>query len=149
MKRLLEIIVVIGNGEHLLKAEESPYLMKDRPIVASQYDTVPGRFWGRGVCEKGWNTQAAIDAQIRSHMDSLALTTVPMMGMDATRMPRGFKFSVAPGRNILTNGNPNEILAPFKFGQTDPANIETTCDKRITLDTYTERFRSTCKYSHK
>lgn len=122
---LVEAIVVIGNGKHLLKAEESPYLMKDRPIVASQYDSVPGRFWGRGICEKGWNTQAAIDAQIRSHLDSLALTTVPMMGMDATRMPRGFKFQIAPGKTILTNGNPAEILAPFKFGMADASNIET------------------------
>lgn len=122
---LVEAIVVIGNGTYLLKAEESPYLMKDRPIVASQYDSVPGRFWGRGICEKGWNTQSAIDAQVRSHLDSLALTTVPMMGMDATRMPRGFKFEIKPGKTILTNGNPSEILAPFKFGMTDTSNIET------------------------
>ena len=122
---LVEAIVVIGNGTYLLKAEESPYLMKDRPIVASQYDSVPGRFWGRGICEKGWNTQSAIDAQVRSHLDSLALTTVPMMGMDATRMPRGFKFEIKPGKTILTNGNPSEILSPFKFGMTDTSNIET------------------------
>ena len=122
---MVEAIVVIGNDSMLLKAEESPYLMKDRPIVASQYDSVPGKFWGRGICEKGFNTQAAIDAQIRSHLDSLALTSVPMMGMDATRMPRGFKFEIKPGKNILTNGNPAEILAPFKFGNTDPSNIET------------------------
>ena len=122
---LVEAIIVIGDGEYLLKAEPNPYLMKDRPVVASQYDSVPGKFWGRGICEKGWNTQAAIDAQIRSHLDSLALTTVPMMGIDATRMPRGFKFEVKPGRSVLTNGNPAEILAPFKFGMTDTSNIET------------------------
>lgn len=122
---MVEALVVIGDGHYLLKAEESPYLMKDRPMVAAQYDSVPGRFWGRGICEKGWNTQAAIDMQVRSHMDSLALTTVPMMGMDATRMPRGFKFEVKPGKSILTNGNPAEILSPLKFGQTDGSNIET------------------------
>jgi hypothetical protein len=48
-----------------------------------------------------------------------------MMGIDATRLPRGMKFEVRPGKNILTNGNPNEILQPFKFGNTDPANYET------------------------
>jgi hypothetical protein len=122
---MVEALVVIGDGHYLLKAEESPYLMKDRPMVAAQYDSVPGRFWGRGICEKGWNTQAAIDAQVRSHLDSLALTTVPMMGMDATRMPRGFKFEVKPGKSILTNGNPAEILSALKFGQTDGSNIET------------------------
>lgn len=122
---LVEAIVVIANEKDLLKAERSPYMMKDRPIVAYQDDTVPGRFWGRGVAEKAYNMQMAIDAQLRSHLDSLAMTTVPMMAMDATRMPRGAKFEIRPGKTVLTNGNPNEILQPFKFGITDPANVQT------------------------
>lgn len=122
---MVEAIVVIANESDLLKAERTPYMMKDRPVVAYQDDTVPGRFWGRGIAEKGFNMQMAIDAQLRSHLDSLALTTVPMMGMDATRLPRGARFEVRPGKNILTNGNPQEILMPFKFGSTDSANIET------------------------
>jgi len=122
---LVEAIVVIGNDSKLLKAERSPYMMKDRPVIAYQDDTVPNRFWGRGVAEKGYNMQKAIDAQLRSHLDSLALTTVPMMGMDATRLPRGSKFEIKPGKSVLTNGNPSEILMPFKFGQTDGGNIQT------------------------
>lgn len=122
---LVEAIIVIANDGDLLKAEESPYMMKDRPIVAFQYDSMPNRFWGRGVAEKGYNCQKAIDAQIRAHLDSLALTTVPMMGIDATRLPRGAKFEVRPGKTILTNGNPAEILQPFKFGNTDPGNLQT------------------------
>ena len=122
---LVEAIVVIANDTDLLKAERSPYMMKDRPIVAYQDDSVPGRFWGRGIAEKAYNMQMAIDAQLRSHLDSLAMTTVPMMAMDATRMPRGAKFEIRPGKTILTNGNPNEILSPFKFGVTDPANVQT------------------------
>jgi len=42
-----------------------------------------------------------------------------MMAMDATRMPRGMKFEIKPGKSILTNGNPAEILFPFKFGSLD------------------------------
>lgn len=122
---LVEAIIVIADKQYLLKAEENPYMMKDRPVVAYQDDTIPNRFWGRGVAEKGYNMQKAIDAQIRSHIDSLALTTVPMMAMDATRLPRGSKFEVRPGKSILTNGNPAEILMPFRFGQTDTGNIET------------------------
>ena len=123
---LVEAIVVIGNGGLLLKAEKSPYMMKDRPVVAYQDDTVPGRFWGRGTVEKAYNMQKAIDAQLRSHLDSLALTTAPMIAMDATRLPRGAKFEVKPGKAILTNGNPAEILFPFKFGQTSPESFNTS-----------------------
>lgn len=122
---LVEAIVVIANDEYVLKAELSPYMMQDRPIVAFQYDSMPNRFWGRGIAEKGYNMQKAIDAQIRAHLDSLALTTVPMMGIDATRLPRGAKFEIRPGKTILTNGNPNEVLQPFKFGVTDPGNLQT------------------------
>ena len=120
---LVEAIVVIANGDLLLKAEKTPYMMKDRPVVAYQDDTVPNRFWGRGTVEKAYNMQKGIDAQLRSHLDSLALTTSPMIAMDATRLPRGAKFEVKPGKAILTNGNPAEILFPFKFGTTDQGNL--------------------------
>jgi hypothetical protein len=122
---LVEAIVVIANDGILLKAEKNPYMMKDRPILAYQDDTVPNRLLGRGTVEKAYNSQKAIDAQVRSHLDSLALTTSPMMAMDATRLPRGAKFEVKPGKAILTNGNPNEILFPFKFGNTDGSNLTT------------------------
>jgi hypothetical protein len=122
---MVEAVVVIADNQYLLKAEASPYMMKDRPVVSYQADSLPGRFWGRGTAEKGYNMQKAIDAQIRSHLDSLALTTAPMMAMDATRLPRGAKYEVKPGKNLLVNGNPNEIMMPFKFGTTDPANFQT------------------------
>ena len=125
---LVEAIVVIANDGILLKAEESPYMMKDRPVVCYQDDTVPNRLLGRGTIEKAYNMQKAIDAQIRSHLDSLALTTSPMIAMDATRLPRGAKFEVKPGKAILTNGAPSEILYPFKFGNTDGNNIATAKD---------------------
>jgi hypothetical protein len=51
-----------------------------------------------------------------------------MIAMDATRLPRGMKFEVKPGKAILTNGAPSEILYPFKFGQTDPNNLATAKD---------------------
>jgi hypothetical protein len=122
---MVEAIVVIANDGQLLKAEESPYMMKDRPVLSYQDDTVPNRLPGRGTVEKAYNMQKAIDAEVRSHLDGLALTSAPMMAMDATRLPRGAKFEVRPGKAILTNGNPNEILFPFKFGQSSGDNLAT------------------------
>ena len=122
---MVEAVVVIADKQYLLKAEASPYMMKDRPMIAYQADSMPGRFWGRGTAEKGYNMQKALDAQMRSHLDSLALTTAPMMAMDATRLPRGAKYEVRPGKNFLVNGNPAEIMMPFKFGSTDGSNMQT------------------------
>lgn len=113
----VEAIVVIANGGKLLKAEASPYMMEDRPVVAFPWDVVPNRFWGMGVCEKGFNSQKALDAELRARIDALALTVHPMLAMDATRMPRGTRPEIKAGKLLLTNGNPAEVLHPFNFGQ--------------------------------
>ncbi len=113
----VEAIVVIANGGTLLKAEANPYMMNDRPVVAFPWDVVPGRFWGRGVCEKGYNSQKALDTELRARIDALSLTIHPMLAVDATRLPRGAKPEVRPGKMILTNGDPREVLQPFNFGQ--------------------------------
>jgi hypothetical protein len=113
----VEAIVVIANGGTILKAEANPYMMQDRPVVAFPWDVVPSRFWGRGVCEKGYNSQKALDTEMRARIDALALTIHPMMAIDATRLPRGAKPEIRPGKMILTNGDPREVLQPFNFGQ--------------------------------
>jgi len=112
----IEAVVIIANEGHLLKAEASPYMMKDRPVVAFPWDVVPSRFWGRGVCEKGYNSQKALDAELRARIDALALTVHPMLAMDATRIPRGTKPEIRAGKLLLTNGDPREIINPFNFG---------------------------------
>ena len=112
----VEVVAVIANGGQLLKIESNPYMMQDRPVVAFSWDVVPGRFWGRGVCEKGYNSQKALDTELRARIDALALAIHPMLAVDASRLPRGAKMEIRPGKTILTNGNPAEILQPFNFG---------------------------------
>jgi len=120
---LVEAIIVIANGDKLLKAEANPYMMKDRPVMLYQDDTVPGRVWGRGTAEKAYNMQKAIDGSLRMDSDARALTAVPMMAMDATRLPRGAKFEVKPGKAFLTNGDPNQIMMPLRFGAPDTSSV--------------------------
>lgn len=136
---LVEAIVIIANDSQILKAERSPYMMQDRPIVAYQHDTVPGRFHGRGVVEKGYNVQKALDTELRARQDGLALTNHPMMAIDATRLPRGVKPKVYPGATILTNGNPKEILMPFNFGQANPTSYKESAEleRMVTMATGT------------
>ena len=66
---------------------------------------------------KGYNSQKALDTELRARIDALALTIHPMLAIDATRLPRGAKPEVRPGKMILTNGDPREVLQPFNFGQ--------------------------------
>jgi hypothetical protein len=115
----VEAIVVLANGGDLLKAEETPYMMQDRPVVAFPWDIVPGKFWGRGICEKAYNSQKALDAELRARQDVLALTVHPMVGIDSTRLPRGMNTEVRPGKTILTVGRPSEIIEPIKLGGVD------------------------------
>jgi hypothetical protein len=87
---------------------------------------MPNRLPGRGTAEKAFNMQSSIDGSMRSHMDSLALTGAPMVAIDATRWPRGAKFEVKPGKALLTNGAPAEIITAFKFGVTDGQSMQTS-----------------------
>jgi len=120
---LVEAVVTICNDQHILRVEENAFMMVDRPFVSYQHDIVPNKFWGRGVAEKGYNPQKALDAEMRARIDSLALTTTPMMAADATRLPRGVKFEVRAGKTILTNGNPREAIMPLDMGQTDQSTF--------------------------
>jgi len=116
---LVEAVVTIANDSHILRAERNPFMMEDRPFISYQHDIVPNKFWGRGVCEKGYNPQKALDAEMRARIDSLALTTTPMLAADATRLPRGVKLEVRPGKTILTNGDPRAAIMPLTLGTTD------------------------------
>lgn len=120
---MVEACVYIANEGICIKAVENPYLMKDRPVVAFPWDVVPGRFWGRGVCEKGLVPQKVMDAELRARIDALAYVSAPMMGMDASRLPRGFQLKVRPGKSILTNGDPNTVLRPMHFGQLEQSTF--------------------------
>ena len=61
---LVEAVVTICNDEYILRVEENAFMMKDRPFVAYQHDIIPNRFWGRGVVEKGYNAQKALDVGV-------------------------------------------------------------------------------------
>ena len=120
---LVEAVVTICNDEYILRVEENAFMMVDRPFISYQHDIVPNKFWGRGVCEKGYNPQKALDAEMRARIDSLAMTTTPMMAADATRLPRGTKFEIRTGKTVLTNGNPREAIMPLDMGVTDQSTF--------------------------
>jgi hypothetical protein len=125
---LIEAIVTVCNDRVLLRAMANPFVMKDRSIIAFQYEKVPGRFWGRGVVEKGYNPQKALDATIRSYIDALGYVGSPMIGMDSGRMQRGFKPEIKPGKIWLTQGSPDEIIRPISIGQLDPNLFQTATE---------------------
>jgi len=120
----VEAIVTIANGHVLLRAMPNPYVMQDRGIIAFQYETVPGRFWGRGVAEKGYNPQIALDATVRAYIDALGFISAPMLGVDSGRIPKGFKNTVYPGKVWLTQGPPADVLQTVKIGEFQPALFE-------------------------
>jgi len=125
---LVEAVVTVANERILLRAENNPFLMEDRPFVAFQHDTVPDTFWGRGVAEKGFNAQKALDGEVRARMDGLALSVHPMMAYDVTSRPRGSNYQVHPGKSIGTTGPPKDALMPFNFGDINSKTFENAAD---------------------
>jgi hypothetical protein len=123
---LVEAIVTIANDGTLLRAMANPFVMTDRSIVAFQFEKVPGRFWGRGVGEKGYNPQKGLDAELRARQDALGFISAPMVAVDAGRMPRGFRLEVRPGKVWTTQGPPGEVFQPIKLGDLNAATFNQT-----------------------
>ena len=125
---MVEAIVWIANRGTLLKVVRNPFIMQDRAFVAFQWDTVPNRFWGRGIAEKGYNPQKALDAELRARIDSLALATYPVALVNGMMAPRNGDFTIRPGRNIIVSGPVNEAIAPFKFPGPDPQSYRQSAE---------------------
>ena len=123
---LVEAIVTIANGSTLLRAMVNPFTMKDRSIIAFQWEIVPGRFWGRGIAEKGINPQKALDAELRARQDALGFISSPMIGVDSGRIPRGFRMEIKPGKVWLTQGNPAEVIQPIGIGTVQATTFNQT-----------------------
>lgn len=134
---MVECIVWIANRSTLLRISRNPFTMQDRSFVAFQYDTVPNRFWGRGIAEKGYNPQKALDAELRARVDSLALSTYPMLLINGAMAPRNQDYQVRPGRNIMVTGNVNEAIGTFKFPGPDQNSFRQSAEleRMITVAT--------------
>lgn len=125
---MVEAIVTFANDSVRLKAVENPFTMKDRSFIAYQHDKIPNSFYGRGVAEKGYHSHKALEAEMRGRIDAMAYSIHPMIAMDATKVPRGEKFTVYPGKTILTNGAPGESIQPVKFSPPDLSSFRATAD---------------------
>lgn len=125
---MVEAIVVIANGNALLKKTLNPFPNGDRGFITYQHDRVPNRFWGRGVVEKAYNAQMALDAELRGRIDAMALMTYPVVGFDTTRLPRNLNLQIRPGKAFMTNGDPETIIRPIQFGNLNPTWFEQSSD---------------------
>jgi len=123
---MVEAVVTIVDDAYCVMARENENLKKDRDFVAAPHDIVPGSFWGRGVAEKGINSQKALDAMLRAQIDSLGFSVLGMMAVNSQRRDPRHKISVTPGGIIYTNGPPQETLMPITFGGTDATSFTAT-----------------------
>ncbi len=141
---MVEAIVTIANDAVLLRAVENPFFMQDRSIIAYQHDRVPNRFWGRGVAEKGYNPQKALDAELRARIDAMAFSVRPMIGINASLVPRELnnKFQVYAGRTIFTNGAPSEAIQPISFNPPPPTSFNQSGDLERMVEMGTGAFQA-------
>ena len=124
---LVEAFVVVANKTTVLMAKENPLVNKDRLFLAYRHEEIPGQFWGRGVAEKGYMSQKALDSNLRARQDALALTVHPMYEVDMSKgLPRNFKFEIEPGRSIPTIGN--GAINKIDMGQLSPEQFNNTSE---------------------
>lgn len=133
---LVEAIVTIGNDNIVLRAIKNPF-KGDRSFIAYQHDTVPNYFWGRGVVEKAYHPQKALDGTTRARLDALSLVAHPMIAGDVTRLPRGMNMGVWPGKFWPTTGSPSETITGFNLGNVNPDLFSNAQDMERQVQTAT------------
>lgn len=129
-EELVEAIVTIANESVVLKAEPNPLMLQDRAFVAYQHELVPGRFYGRGVAEKGYNPQKAFDAEHRMRIDAMAFHAAPMFMYNIGAFGgRRFKLNPRPGRQLPVSGQfdlDKQVVRPVDMGRLDPSTFSQT-----------------------
>jgi hypothetical protein len=123
---MVEAVCTLIDDKYCVLARENENLKKDRDFIAAPHDIIPGSFWGRGVAEKGINSQKALDAMLRAQIDGLGYTVHPMMGVNTQRRDPRFKVEVGPGKVLYSNGDPREAFFPMNFGRIDPTTFTAT-----------------------
>jgi hypothetical protein len=121
---MTECIATIANETHLLRIIPTPLITGERLMGAYSHETVPGMFWGRGVCEKSASVQRAMDAEMRARIDGLAWSNHPMFAGDLNRLPPDTNINAWPGKFWGTRGNPGEILQQLQIKGIDPASFQ-------------------------
>lgn len=120
---MVEAVCTIVDDKYCVLARENDNLKGDRDFIAAPYDIIPGSFWGRGVAEKGINSQKALDAMLRAQIDGLGYTVHPMIGVNSSRRDPRQKIEVGPGKVLYSNGDPREAFFPMNFGRIDPTSF--------------------------
>jgi hypothetical protein len=124
-KALVESVVYIVNRSGVLRARPNPYMCQDRGFAAYRPKRVLNQFWGVGIAEDISMDQRNADKHVRTHDDAMAYTAYPSMGMDATRIPKGVKLEISPGKNLLFNGPVSDIVTRLPFGEPNQASMVT------------------------
>lgn len=119
-RKMVEAVVTIVDDKWLAACRENTNLKVDRDFLAAPVDLIPGSFWGRGIAEKGFNSQKALDAMLRALIDGIGYTVHPMLAVNAQRRDPRHKIVVGPGKVLYVNGPPQEALFPLNFGRIDP-----------------------------
>ena len=123
---MAEAVCTIVDDTYCVMARRNKNVKGDRDFIACPFDIIPGSFWGRGVAEKGINSQKALDAMLRAQIDGLGYTVHPMMGVNTQRRDPRFKVEVGPGKVLYSNGDPREAFFPMNFGRIDPTTFTAT-----------------------
>ncbi len=143
---MVEAIVVIANDATRLKAVANPFTLKDRSIVAFQYESVPDSFYGRGVVEAGYHPYKALQTEIRARADGLGLANYPTVWRDeasftgeSTRDDPD-EAIIVPGKEYVVAGNPSNAIKEFKFSGPNPQTSVAIADYQRMIESATGSF---------
>lgn len=124
-----ELMVIVSGGKVLNPSSlEPPFGITERPIVMDRFEQVAGEFYGMGICEMASGPQKALNATVRSRIDNKALAINQVFGADRRKLTSGQDLGLYPGKVILCETNPKDVLVPFVIPDVTSGSYQEAAD---------------------
>ena len=124
-----EMVVIVSGGKVLNPSSlEPPFGITERPLVMDRFEQVAGEFYGMGICEMASGPQKALNATVRSRIDNKALAINQVFGADRRKLTSGQDLGLYPGKVILCETNPKDVLVPFVIPDVTSGSYQEAAD---------------------
>jgi hypothetical protein len=105
----------------VLNAIYNPTFANFRPFIDFTFYPVEYSFDGEGACQILESIQKEIDDVHNRRLDRLTEVNAPMIFVQEGAFEQ--KLELDPGKVVVCNGDPNQLIREFKFSDTTPSTV--------------------------
>lgn len=109
------IITTANNEKYLLRAEDTPFRNRKKPIISTTPTMDPSYYWAPGKAEVAEKMQIVANRFINQQLDAADVVIHPTVVYDQRKLVNPRNMQIGPGRAIATHGPPGDVFTPLQF----------------------------------